>query len=139
MSTQYLLQDSLSKEFFSSFYYSGDVGTIPVLFGAKEFDEKDEAFTFKNNDERLSNFIVVARKCNVTVKPVSEVSKDLQDHEQRVIDEKEELQVKLNSLFDFLEKGKPDFINNDNWLLLNKQYQSMSEYNKILKQRIELF
>ena len=139
MSTQFLLQDPSNQEFFSSFHYFGDVSTIPVLFGAREFDTKDEAFKFKNNDERLNGFIVVARKSSITVIPVGEDEKVYQEHEQRVIDEKIELQKKLNALFKFLEKGQPDFIDDKNWQLLDKQYQSMSDYNEILKQRIELF
>ena len=139
MSTQFLLQDPSNQEFFSSFYYSGGVGTIPVLFGAEEFETKDKAFEFKNSDERLNSFIVVARKSSITVTPVGEDEKVYQEHEQRVIDEKTELQKKLNALFEFLKKGQPDFIDDKNWQLLDKQYQSMSDYNETLKQRIELF
>ena len=65
--------------------------------------------------------------------------KELQPHEQRVVDEQQELQIKFNALFIFLEKGQPKFINDDNWRLLNWQFNAMQIYNDILKQRISLF
>ena len=105
----------------------------------QKFETKDKAFEFKNSDERLNSFIVVARKSSITITPVGEDEKVYQEHEQRVIDEKTELQKKLNALFEFLKKGQPDFIDDKNWQLLDKQYQSMSDYNETLKQRIELF
>lgn len=65
--------------------------------------------------------------------------KELQPHEQRVVDEQQELELKLTALGSFIDNGKPAFIDDVNWSLLNKQYQSMSDYNGILKQRISLF
>lgn len=63
----------------------------------------------------------------------------LQPHEQRVIDEQKELQTKLEALKLFLDKGQPSFIDDLNWSLLDKQFQHMSDYNEVLKQRISLF
>ena len=65
--------------------------------------------------------------------------KELQPHEQRVVDEQKELQVKFDALFGFLKNGQPKFINDENWRLLNWQFNSMQIYNDILKQRISLF
>ena len=65
--------------------------------------------------------------------------KELQPHEQRVVDEQKELELKLTALGSFIDNGKPAFIDDVNWSLLDKQYQSMSDYNGILKQRISLF
>ena len=65
--------------------------------------------------------------------------KELQPHEQRVVDEQKELELKLTALGSFIDNGKPPFIDDLNWSLLDKQYQSMSDYNGILKQRISLF
>ena len=49
MGTQYLIQCNKTKEFFSSFGYRDRPPLcIPVLFGAKEFDSKEEAFKFIN-------------------------------------------------------------------------------------------
>ena len=63
----------------------------------------------------------------------------IQPHEQRVIDEQKDLETKLNTLFDFLEKGQPHFIDDKNWRLLNWQFNAMQIYNDILKERIEIF
>jgi len=65
--------------------------------------------------------------------------KELQSHEQRVVDEQKELEVKFKALGDFLKKDKPDFINQQNWDLLARQYDAMWIYNDILKERIALF
>ncbi|MEO9300523.1 MULTISPECIES: crAss001_48 related protein [Acinetobacter calcoaceticus/baumannii complex] len=63
----------------------------------------------------------------------------MQPHEQRVVDEQKELQIKLDALNTFLCKGCPAFINKQNWELLERQYNTMWLYNDILKQRIRLF
>lgn len=65
--------------------------------------------------------------------------KVLQPHEQRVIDEKNELKIKLNALLDFLQKGQPKFIDDKNWALLQEQYDAMNWYYTILGSRIDLF
>lgn len=61
------------------------------------------------------------------------------EHEIRVIEEQEGLSEKLGKLVYFLNKGKPDHIDDKNWYLLEQQYLSMFDYNEILKKRIELF
>lgn len=61
------------------------------------------------------------------------------DHEVRVIDEQKELDAKLSSLIIFIDKGRPSYIDDKNWYLLQQQYLSMFDYNEILKKRIELF
>ena len=63
----------------------------------------------------------------------------IQPHEQRVIDEKNELKNKLDKLIEFLQKGQPSFIDDKNWALLNEQYDAMNWYYTILVSRIELF
>jgi hypothetical protein len=66
--------------------------------------------------------------------------KDLQPHQQRVVDEKIELTDKVeklhtfiheNPIFGKLEKGDQD--------LLVKQHQVMYDYSKILSARIDRF
>lgn len=63
----------------------------------------------------------------------------IQPHEQRVIDEKDQLKDKIDKLLDFIQKGQPSFIDNKNWTLLNEQYDAMNWYYTILISRIELF
>ena len=65
--------------------------------------------------------------------------KELQPHEQRVIEEKDQLKERLDKLLAFLQKGKPSFIDDKNWALLNEQYDAMNWYYTILGSRIELF
>lgn len=52
---------------------------------------------------------------------------------------KKELEVKFKTLGDFLKKDRSDFINQQNWDLLTRQYDAMWIYNDILKERIALF
>lgn len=59
--------------------------------------------------------------------------------QERVISEQIELQSKLDALNALLVKGQPEFIDNENWQLLNEQHKHMSEYNVTLLQRIGLF
>ena len=139
MSTQYLIQNPVDGEFFSSFYYSGEVSTIPVLFGAEEYKTKEEAFLFKKNEKRLDDFIVVARKSKIIIVEVKETEKQYADHELRVIDEQSELEDKLKSLNVFIESGKQKFIDKENWDLLIIQKELMGSYNDLLKKRISLF
>ena len=63
----------------------------------------------------------------------------LKPHEQRVVDEKNELKDKVLKLEDFLMKGKPSFIDDNNWELLEGQLEVMSAYLCILEKRISLF
>ena len=63
----------------------------------------------------------------------------LKPHEQRVVDEKNELKDKVLKLDDFLLKGKPSFIDEHNWNLLESQLDVMTTYLDILEERISLF
>ena len=63
----------------------------------------------------------------------------MQDHQQRVIDEKNQLKERLDKLIEFLQKGQPSFIDDKNWELLNEQCDAMNHYYSILISRIELF
>lgn len=65
--------------------------------------------------------------------------KELQPHEQRVLDEQLELCEKIIKLADFLEKPQPKFINDEQWFLLNTQLGAMALYRDILAQRIKAF
>ncbi|MBR7723736.1 hypothetical protein KC095_01910 [Acinetobacter nosocomialis] len=65
--------------------------------------------------------------------------KELQPHEQRVIEEKDQLNERLHKLQEFLDKGQPKFIDDQNWGLLQAQFSAMAEYYVILMKRIELF
>ena len=63
----------------------------------------------------------------------------LKPHEQRVVDEKNELKDKVLKLEDFLMKGKSSFIDDNNWELLEGQFEVMGAYLSILEKRISLF
>lgn len=67
------------------------------------------------------------------------MSEVLLPHEQRVVDEQKELEIKLTALTDFLSKGRPKFIDAENWHLLDLQQDHMTKYNAVLLTRIELF
>ena len=57
-------------------------------------------------------------------------------HELRVIDEQKELETKLINLNALLNKGQPEFIDDEDWDLLNAQAFNMRGYNYILLARI---
>ena len=63
----------------------------------------------------------------------------LQPHQQRVVDEKNELDDKLAKLGAFLESDTFANLNIIERGQLHRQYQSMSEYSKILGERINYF
>lgn len=65
--------------------------------------------------------------------------KTLQPHEQRVVEEKEQLKERLDKLMDFLQKGQPKVNDDKNWTLLKEQCDAMNWYYTILISRIELF
>ena len=67
------------------------------------------------------------------------LEKSLQPHEQRVIEEKEQLKVRLDKLIELLQNGQPKFIDDKNWILLQEQCDAMNWYYTILINRIELF
>jgi hypothetical protein len=64
----------------------------------------------------------------------------MQAHQERVVTEKKELDEKLDKLKTFIEIN-PIFKSLDemNRHLLNRQFDVMVEYSKILSNRIELF
>ena len=76
-------------------------------------------------------------KSDGTIEPVAETV--LQPHQQRVVDEKEQLGERLGKLSAFLEKGQPDFIDDAEWQRLNDQHMHMNEYHEILIHRINHF
>lgn len=61
------------------------------------------------------------------------------EHEQRVVDEFTELCDKLDKLIAFLVKGKPTFIDDVQWKLLQEQHTAMEQYMEILNTRITYF
>jgi len=61
----------------------------------------------------------------------------LEDYQQRVADEKAELDVKLEKLRTFLAKDME--IASDELTRLKRQEEVMTEYSKILGERIESF
>jgi hypothetical protein len=63
----------------------------------------------------------------------------LQPHEQRVVEEKEQLKDRMDKLMEFLQKGQPKFIDDKNWKLLEEQLDAMNWYYTILLSRIDLF
>ena len=67
------------------------------------------------------------------------MSKELQPHEQRVVNEKDELKIKLDALVSFLQQSQPSFIDDKNWQLLQEQADAMNRYYTILDCRIDLF
>jgi len=60
-------------------------------------------------------------------------------YQQRVIDEKSELDAKLSSLAYFIESKEFDKIDSLNQELLNQQAEIMFNYSQILEKRIKLF
>lgn len=63
----------------------------------------------------------------------------MQPHQKRVIDEKKELDAKIEALTHFI--GTPTYhsITHQDQFLLRRQLVSMSEYSAILRERIDLF
>ena len=59
-------------------------------------------------------------------------------HEQRMLDEREELETRLSGLNSFLNKGQEDMEDYD-WDLLHSQAFSMRGYNYVLSARIRRF
>ena len=70
---------------------------------------------------------------------MSNEQKTLQPHEQRVVEERDQLKDRMDKLREFLQKGQPKFIDDVNWNLLQVQFDAMSQYYAILLQRIALF
>ena len=55
----------------------------------------------------------------------------------RLKQEQEELAIRLKALSLYLDKGKPDNVPLAHWMLLKEQELAMTDYNAILKVRIE--
>ena len=60
-------------------------------------------------------------------------------HEQRMLDEREELETRLSGLNSFLNKGQPEDMEDYDWDLLISQAFSMRGYNYVLSARIRRF
>lgn len=64
----------------------------------------------------------------------------MQPHQQRVVDEYNELTDKINRLEDFLQSEKfTVIVSEEEQILLAIQFQAMQRYQEILLERIELF
>lgn len=59
--------------------------------------------------------------------------------QDRVRLEQRELHTKLDALENFLDKGQPSFIDDEQWALLQEQQKHMDAYNDVLVKRITLF
>lgn len=64
---------------------------------------------------------------------------ELQDWQQRVVEEKHELDAKLVKLDMFLDGSKPSHIEQLDWDLLKQQRAAMGQYSFILDLRIGKF
>lgn len=62
-----------------------------------------------------------------------------QTPQDRVRLEQIELNSKLDALENFLDKGQPNFINDEQWSLLQEQQKHMDAYSDVLAKRIALF
>lgn len=63
----------------------------------------------------------------------------MKPYQLRVIEEQKELKIKLEALREFLEKDRPEYVDSDEWYLLDEQFGAMCKYNKILEERIFWF
>lgn len=88
----------------------------------------------KPNDERHKGYI------SWSPRDVFEKSyHQSQTPQDRVRLEQIELTQKLDALENFLDKGQPAFIDEEQWKLLNKQAEIMDQYSDVLAKRIALF
>ena len=62
-----------------------------------------------------------------------------QTPQDRVRLEQRDLYDKLDKLENFLDKGQPDFIDDEQWALLKEQRMHMDAYNDVLTKRIAKF
>ena len=62
-----------------------------------------------------------------------------QTPQDRVRLEQRDLYDKLDKLENFLDKGQPDFIDDEQWALLKEQQIHMDAYNDVLTKRIAKF
>ena len=88
----------------------------------------------KKNNEELDGFVQWLPKDEFLRKfSPAETPQDRVRLEQR------ELYTKLDALENFLDKGQPSFINDEQWALLQEQQKHMDAYNDVLVKRITLF
>lgn len=88
----------------------------------------------KPNDERHAGYI------SWSPRDVFERSyHQVQTFQDRVRFEQRELSEKLDALENMLDKGQPEFIDDENWALLQDQRKHMDAYNDTLVQRINKF
>lgn len=88
----------------------------------------------KPNDERHTSYI------SWSPRDVFEKSyHQTQTPQDRVRLEQIELTQKLDALENFLDKGQPAFIDDEQWALLQEQQKHMDAYNDVLAKRIALF
>ena len=60
-------------------------------------------------------------------------------HEQRMLDERQQLEERLSGLNAFLNKGQPSDMDDADWDLMNAQAFAMRNYNYVLSARIRRF
>lgn len=88
----------------------------------------------KPNDERHAGYI------SWSPRDVFEKSyHQSQTSQDRVRLEQIELTQKLDALENFLDKGQPAFIDDEQWALLQEQQKHMDAYSDVLAKRIALF
>ena len=88
----------------------------------------------KPNDDRHNGYI------SWSPRDVFEQSyHQAQTPQDRVRLEQRDLYDKLDKLENFLDKGQPDFIDDEQWDLLKEQQKHMDAYNDVLTKRIAKF
>lgn len=109
----------------------------PALFN-KEIGE-DIASTNAENDAQQTLWQLEGYLLAITGQNSAYFDKALRGTPfERVSAENAELNTKLNSLSIMLNKGRPEFIDEEHWLLLKEQYRIMESYNSILGKRLSL-
>ena len=88
----------------------------------------------KKNTEELKGFVQWLPKDEFLRKFSS-----AQTPQDRVRLEQRDLYDKLDKLENFLDKGQPDFIDDEQWALLKEQQMHMDAYNDVLTKRIAKF
>ena len=88
----------------------------------------------KKNTEELEGFVRWLPKDEFLRKFAS-----AETPQDRVRLEQRELHTKLDALENFLDKGQPSFIDDEQWALLQDQQKHMDAYNDVLVKRITLF
>ena len=88
----------------------------------------------KKNTEELKGFVQWLPKDEFLRKFSS-----AQTPQDRIRLEQRDLYDKLDKLENFLDKGQPDFIDDEQWALLKEQQIHMDAYNDVLTKRIAKF